>query len=102
MIGDLVLEMCFQSTSKAKSNLKPIVLDEIMEAHREKVTELVLRESAGPVEHSKLYDKYSFLINKQVSHSPLSAIHHYRSGARRSKAWQPKMLFTQFLSVDKK
>ena len=46
--------------------MKPIILDDIVEAHKIKNAELVGKESAKPIAHTKLYDKYSFLINKQV------------------------------------
>ncbi|XP_073074509.1 dynein axonemal heavy chain 7 isoform X1 [Manis javanica] len=53
--------------SKCKpTTLKPIILDEIVEAHKEKVKEVILRESMAPKEHLRLYDKYDFLINRKA------------------------------------
>lgn len=46
--------------------MKPIILDEIIDAHKEKIKEVVLRESVAPTEHLKLYDKYQFLITRQA------------------------------------
>lgn len=52
--------------SKSQAQLKPIILKDILQAHKAKVTAIVASESQLPMQHTKLYDKYSFLINKQA------------------------------------
>nr|XP_045723438.1 dynein axonemal heavy chain 7 [Mirounga angustirostris] len=53
--------------SKSKpTTLKPVILSEIVEAHKEKVKEVIMRESVAPTEHLRLYDKYDFLITKKA------------------------------------
>ncbi|XP_054237169.1 dynein axonemal heavy chain 7 [Indicator indicator] len=59
----------FPEWPKDKSSstvLKPVILDEILDEHTKRIREEVARESAAPMEHLKLYDKYSFLISKQA------------------------------------
>ncbi|KAK1336499.1 hypothetical protein QTO34_002528 [Cnephaeus nilssonii] len=69
----------WDSNSKP-TTLAPIILDEIIEAHKEKVKEVIMRESAAPIEHLKLYDKYDFLITRKAERDVdafLAENHHY-------------------------
>ena len=50
--------------------LRPIILEDILKAHKQKVKAVIERESEGPKDHLKIYDKYMFLINKQVCFNP--------------------------------
>ncbi|XP_026981187.1 dynein axonemal heavy chain 7 [Sagmatias obliquidens] len=56
-----------KSDSKSKpATLKPIILKEVVEAHKEKVKDVVIWESMALNEHLRLYDKYDFLITKKA------------------------------------
>lgn len=48
------------------TELKPITLEEVVNGHKQKVRDLIARESIGPIEHAAKYDKYSALINGQA------------------------------------
>ncbi|XP_073402803.1 dynein axonemal heavy chain 7 [Dendrobates tinctorius] len=52
--------------NQSNVNLKPIILEEILEEHKRKVKVFVAQESLLPKEHLKVYDKYSFIITKQA------------------------------------
>lgn len=46
--------------------MKPIILNEIVDAHKEKIKEVIMKESVAPTEHLRLYDKYDFLITRKA------------------------------------
>ncbi|XP_053328214.1 dynein axonemal heavy chain 7 [Spea bombifrons] len=52
--------------NQSKSSLRPIILEEILDEHKQKVKEYIVSESFLPKEHLKLYDKYNVLISKQA------------------------------------
>lgn len=54
------------SGSKSKTFLKPIVLDEILQAHKDSVAAEIERQSLGPIQHAKYYDQFKALVSKQA------------------------------------
>lgn len=97
-VTDVIFVYCFlQSGSKAKAFLKPIILEEILQSHKDKVAQLIQRESQKPMEHAKLYDKYSNLINKQVRFPCLNSLRvsHAHTAVHGQILLSPT-LFTQF------
>ena len=66
LVFNMVMINFFQGGNKSKPQLKPIILESILDSHKEQVIALVKEESEKPVQHTQLYDKYSFLINRQV------------------------------------
>ena len=62
--------MNFEKQSGGKKDnaggLVPIILPEIIEAHRAKISSVISHECKGPVQHSKVFDKYINLITKKA------------------------------------
>ncbi|XP_051998583.1 dynein axonemal heavy chain 7 [Xyrauchen texanus] len=52
--------------TETHSTLKPIILPEILEAEQQKVRQVIHSESAGPLEHVRVYDKYAPLVSQQA------------------------------------
>lgn len=71
--------------------MAPVILEEIVEAHKEKVKEVIMRESAAPIEHLKLYDKYDFLITRKAERDVdafLAENHHYEKIIQEIRKYQ--------------
>ena len=50
----------------SKPYLAPIIMPDIVERLKANLKQLLEEESKKPIEHAQLYDKYAFLINRQV------------------------------------
>ena len=46
--------------------MTPVILANIVQNHKVSITNILRREAQGPVNHSKVFDKYSTLINKKA------------------------------------
>ncbi|XP_062861638.1 dynein axonemal heavy chain 7 [Trichomycterus rosablanca] len=46
--------------------LNPVILPEILEAQKAEIHHVIREESAGPIEHVRLYDKYAPLVSQQA------------------------------------
>uniref|UniRef100_A0A0X3NP81 Dynein heavy chain 7, axonemal n=1 Tax=Schistocephalus solidus TaxID=70667 RepID=A0A0X3NP81_SCHSO len=46
--------------------LHPVILEEILERHKNRILSMLKRESRGPQLHLSQYDKYNFLISRQA------------------------------------
>ncbi|KAF4014246.1 hypothetical protein G4228_005292, partial [Cervus hanglu yarkandensis] len=88
--------------SKSKPTiLKPIILDEIVEAHKEKIKEVVMRESVAPIEHLRFYDKYDFLITRKAEQDAdafLAENHHYERIIQEIRKYQKLIEDIQYTS----
>jgi len=54
---------------KQISTLKPVILQEITEGHRQQIRDLISRELQHPQKHAKFFDKCTDLISRQVWYS---------------------------------
>ncbi|XDB47728.1 hypothetical protein ABFV05_001344 [Capra hircus] len=88
--------------SKSKPTvLKPIILNEIVEAHKEKIKEVVMRESVAPIEHLRFYDKYDFLITRKAEQDAdafLAENHHYERIIQEIRKYQKLIEDIQYTS----
>ena len=50
----------------ASGGLIPVILSNIVEAHKKRVADVINAESSGPINHSKSFDKYTSLITKKA------------------------------------
>ena len=51
---------------KDSGGLIPVILTNIVEAHKAKIADVIKAESNGPISHTKTYDKYNSLTNKKA------------------------------------
>ncbi|KAI4574863.1 hypothetical protein MJT46_004142 [Ovis ammon polii x Ovis aries] len=88
--------------SKSKPTvLKPIILNEIVEAHKAKIKEVVMRESVAPIEHLRFYDKYDFLITRKAEQDAdafLAENHHYERIIQEIRKYQKLIEDIQYTS----
>lgn len=56
-----------QTTSADNTALHPVILDEILQDYKESVRRMLRIEAKGPESHTREYDKYQFLVSRQVS-----------------------------------
>lgn len=52
--------------SNQHTSLKPVVLEEIMESHRQQIRDLITCEKCYPEDHAQFYDKYANLVSREV------------------------------------
>ena len=81
--------------------MKPIILNEIVEAHKEKIKEVVMRESVAPIEHLRFYDKYDFLITRKAEQDAdafLAENHHYERIIQEIRKYQKLIEDIQYTS----
>nr|KAF6494562.1 dynein axonemal heavy chain 7 [Rousettus aegyptiacus] len=90
----------WDSNSKP-TTLKPIILKEIVDAHKEKIKEVIMRESVAPIEHLRLYDKYDFLITRKAEQDVdtfLTEHHHYEEIMKEIRKYQKLIEEIQYTS----
>ncbi|XP_006878990.1 PREDICTED: dynein heavy chain 7, axonemal [Elephantulus edwardii] len=90
----------WESKSK-RMTLKPIILSEIIEAHKEKIKEVIEKESVAPIEHLKLYDKYGFLVTRKAEEDVdnfLAENHSYEKIIAEIRKYQQLMEEIQYTS----
>ena len=51
---------------ESANGLVPVILSNIVQEHKANISSVIKRESQGPVNHAKQYDKYANLINKKA------------------------------------
>nr|XP_035161070.1 dynein axonemal heavy chain 7 isoform X7 [Callithrix jacchus] len=89
--------------SKSKPTiLKPIILNEIIDAHKEKIKEVIMKESVVPTEHLRLYDKYDFLITTKAEQDVdnfLTGNHNYQQIIDEIRKYQKLIEEIQYTSI---